>query len=201
MKKSENKLFPCCNLIIKVLILNILFAFNVKKGVSQVYYPGAQPGKAEIIKTVDKITLRNSILNFSLVYTDKLRSMKFINTENKKEYEFGHKDLFSFILSTGDSLSSDEFQLKGVQTQKGDGKKGPYVKAKMNFLNTEYGITFDLNIELDDGANYITQTYGINAGSRIIDKIYTLRIPQRYNPKTVGKVDGDPIVTGNMSLD
>ncbi len=198
MRKNRGNCSFCHTLFIRIFIISGFLMFSSERVFPQVYYPGIYPGKAEIIKFENKITLRNSILSLSLEYADNLQSIRFINKENNKKYDFGYKNLFSFILSTGDSLSSDEFKLKAVQTQKGNGKSGAYVKSQMFFSNKKYGITFSLDVKLYDGANYIIQTCDINSGARIIDKIYTLQIPQRYNPETVGKVDGSPVVSGNL---
>ena len=184
-------------LLIKAFI-SVSLILSFERGGAQVYYPGNQPGKAGTIEVGDKVTLSNSILDISLKYTNYLQTISFTNKENNEEHIFAPENLFSFILNTGDSLSADEFEVMAVHSLKGDDKNGSYVGVQMIFSNTKYDITFDLNIKLNDDANYVTQTFEVNAGSQVVNKIYTLKIPQKYKPEAIGKVDGAPVVAGHM---
>ncbi len=185
-------------LFAKVLVFILLFVFSFLEGASQVYYPGNMAGRAEIIRSDNKIVLRNNLIILSIGYAEGLQQLKITNRESNETFEFGQDNLFSFVLASGDSILADDFDLMTVHSMKESNKNCSFVEAQMIFSNKKFGITFDLNIKLDDGANYISQIFDVNAGSQIVNKIYTLKIPQKYKPESIGKVDGAPVVTGHI---
>ncbi len=184
-------------LLMKAFISMSLILF-FERGGAQVYYSGIKPGRAEIIKSDNQIVLRNNTIDFSIDYGDNLQQLKITNRETLEIFEFGQNNLFSFVLTSKDSIPANDFNLMAVYSQKGKDKNGSYVEAKMVFSNITYDITFDLNIKLNDDANYVTQTFDVNAGSRIVNKIYALKIPQKYKPEVIGKVDGAPVVAEHL---
>jgi len=175
---------------------------------SQITYPGKSPGKALASHSDNYISLENNVLKIIFqVNKSHIHPEKFVDKENQKEMNLSPFDWFSLTLKNGKEISAKDFHLEkfpeikqaAIKTNSAkysDKLNGKIISATL--VNKSIGLTIQWEAELKDGSNYIKQRWSFHTKDSLeIVKYKMLEIPSA-NAKTMGTVDGTPLVSNEM---
>jgi len=190
------------------LFFIFLFLMASTNVFSQITYPGKSPGKALASHSDNYISLENNVLKIIFqVNKSHIHPEKFVDKENQKEMNLSPFDWFSLTLKNGKEISAKDFHLEkfpeikqaAIKTNSAkysDKLNGKIISATL--VNKSIGLTIQWEAELKDGSNYIKQRWSFHTKDSLeIVKYKMLEIPSA-NAKTMGTVDGTPLVSNEM---
>lgn len=183
----------------KILFIIALCCF-CDKGIAQVTYSGVQPGKAGIIQANGSIILQNNVLRLSLaVAGDKVSLASFEDKPNQSKLALTNTPLFELALGNGSTITSNDFALIAKPKLNTIDGKALGRKVEAILKNSKTGITVNWQASLNNGANYVTQTFIFQSADSVkINKITLITLPLSTAIKQIGTVDGSPLVKNTM---
>jgi hypothetical protein len=186
----------------RYIYLTIVFMCGmIVTSVAQVTYPGKDPGMPVCKSAGRALSLSNHALALNFrISSNSLALESFIDKGTSKLLDLRNCPLFRIALLGNGFVTSSEFKMigKGVQVLP-DTDKTPGKKLFAVLYNQRTGLTINWTARLGDHANYVRQVISIRSGKPIqIKSISLIRFNYSKGFYKGGKVDGSPLICGNM---
>jgi len=174
------------------LSLNVFLA-NIY---AQALFPDKEPiGTASLSIEEHKISLQNRIISLSiLINRDKIIGVEVHNRINDVKFKFSAEQLFHFFDSTGKIMSLSDLRLQN------NPKNIAFTDGKHVHLRLAHPVSsflMEWRLVLGDDQNFIRQFLEIRSDHEI-NEIVALPISSDYNPTKIGRVDGSPLIAGDL---
>ncbi|MBN1346035.1 MAG: enterotoxin [Phycisphaerae bacterium] len=175
-----------------------------------VEFPGETPGPATVRREADRIVLRNDVI--AAMWSISQGRLRLTEVKNHLTGDHAHGDdqeLFVLGMADGSQVRASELPLSGQCSLVKLESRPDAISTALHHGGWQAVATMtaggDLRVEwratLRDGSNYVRQQITVCAGSREVPirraDLLSVRAP---DARTIGEVDGSPIVAGTLFL-
>lgn len=181
----------------------------IASSVEALTYPGNPPGRAEARIEGPRLVLENDALRVVWRWeSGRLGLSEIEDKASNTRIDVAPDASFSLRLGDGTMLpaasfvATDEMRLEKLTpnpaASRSADREGGW-RASVSLRSPEYGVALDWASELRDGANYVRQEFTARAEENVLESA-TLTLLRVAAPgaRTVGNVDGSPVLLGNV---
>lgn len=176
---------------------------------SQTIYPGTSPGQASAFRSGDSLVEENNALRMVFLVRDqKIHPVYLMDKSSGEVMYLSATRWFSVTLSDDKTILDEAFQLLGspgvrssapalpVSARYAD--QIPSLGIAATLVNPETGLRVEWEARLEDGANYVKQRFVFYTKDSLPVTRYTMVELPAKSVTPMGRVDGSPLVSGQM---